>query len=87
MRHLLRRVTDQDIDSSELRDGGVDDRAAVCRVGQVARHEHRLAAGLLYPAGGLPRVVVLVEVGDEHVGAFPGERDGHGPADARCPRR
>jgi hypothetical protein len=44
--------------------------------------QHRLAAGLLYPAGGLPRIIVLVEVGDEHVGAFPGKRDRHGPPNA-----
>jgi hypothetical protein len=56
--------------------------AAVRRLGQVARHEYRLAAGLLHPAGGLPGVVVLVEVGDEHLRAFPGEGDGHRPADA-----
>jgi hypothetical protein len=37
----------------------------------VAWHYHCLAAGLLHPCTGLLRVVVLVEVGDEHVGTFP----------------
>jgi len=61
VRHLLRGVH-QDVDPPELRDGGIDDRAAVLRVGQVAWHQHRPAAGLLDPAGGLLSVVMLVEV-------------------------
>jgi hypothetical protein len=46
----------------------------VRRAGQVAWREHRLAAGLLYPAGGLAGVVVLVKVGDEHACSWCGLR-------------
>ena len=65
VRHLLRCVADQDVDLAELGDGGTDDGPAVSRVGQVPGYEHRLTASLLDPAGGLVRVVVLVQVRDE----------------------
>ena len=52
-------------------------------VRDVAGNEHDPAAGLLDPARGLPRVVLLLgQVGDQDIGAFAGEGDGHGAADA-----
>src|SRR5690606_23234488 len=42
----------------------------------------RAATGLADPAHGLARVVVLVVVGDRHVGPLAGERDGDGATDA-----
>ena len=41
-----------------------------------------LPPGLLDELRGVLRVLVLVEVGDQDVGALAGEGDGHGPADA-----
>ena len=51
-------------------------------VGEVAADEHRPAAGLLDVARGLLGVVVLVEVGDDDVGALAGEGDRDRAADA-----
>src|ERR1700744_1070925 len=76
------RVADQHVDPAELLHGPVDDLAAVRRVGQVAGHQHRLTAGLLDPLGRLPRVFILVQVADQHVGAFAGECDRHRAADS-----
>src|SRR5689334_4463594 len=52
------------------------------RVLDVAADEGRLAAGLLDPFAGLVRVVVLVQVGDQDVGALAREGNGDGTADA-----
>jgi hypothetical protein len=79
---LLSCVADQHVQVPELADRGVDDGTAVRGIGHVVGHQHRLAACLLDPLAGLFRVVVLIEVRDQHVGAFAGEPDGHGPADA-----
>ena len=56
--------------------------AAVRGLGHVAGDQHRLAAGLLDELGGVLGVVVLVEVGDQHVGTLAGEGDRHRAADA-----
>jgi hypothetical protein len=45
-------------------------------------YQHASAAGVLDIAGDVARVVVLVEVGNQHFGACPGKRDGDGTADA-----
>src|SRR6202012_1994654 len=76
------QVADQSVDPAELLYGPVDDLAAVRRVGQVAGNQHRLTAGLLDPFGRLPRVFILVQVADQHVGAFAGECDHHRAADS-----
>ncbi len=55
---------------------------AVRAVGEVAGHQHAPAAGLLDVARGVLRVLVLVQVGDQDVGALAGEGDRDGPADA-----
>src|SRR6185369_222140 len=61
--------------------GPRDDVPAVLRLGQVATDEHGAAPGLLDELGDLGRVVVLAQVGDEDVSAFPRVRDGDRPAD------
>ena len=60
---------------------------AVRPVGDVAGHQHALAAGLLDVLRGVLRVVVLVQVGDQDVGALPGEGDARRPGRCRCRRR
>ena len=58
-------------------------RRQCCLVGDVAGDQHDAAAGLLDPARGLARVVFLLgQVGDQDIGAFAGEGDGHRAADA-----
>jgi len=43
---------------------------------------HRFATGLFDPARGLLRVVMLVEIADQHIGALAREGDGDGAANA-----
>ena len=80
---LERGVVDQDVEPAELGDGALDDAPAVSLVGDVAGNQHDAAAGLLDPARGLARVVLLLgQVGDHDVGALAGEGDGYRAADA-----
>ena len=76
-RHLIGGVADQHVDLAELLDRLADHGPAVGGVVQVTRHQHRLAGVLL----------LLGQVGDEHVGALAGEGDRHGTADAGVPAR
>src|SRR4051794_32164013 len=80
--HLERRVADEDVHPAELLDGLRDHGPAVGGVREVAGDQDGLLAGLLDPRRGVLRVLVLVEVGDEDVGALPGVRDRDGLADA-----
>src|SRR5690606_16721286 len=58
----------------------------VLLLAHVARDGHRLPAGLLDPAGGLVGLLLLaVQVGEQYVRPFAGERQGHRPADAGVP--
>src|SRR6185437_5774267 len=79
--HLVCGVAHQHVDAPELVHGPRDDVPAVLRLGQVATDEHGAAPGLLDELGDLGRVVVLAQVGNEDVGAFPRVRDGDRPAD------
>ena len=80
--HLVGGVVDQDVDLAERLERGGDDLAAVRGVRDIAVDQHGLAAGLLHQRGGVLGVVVLVEVGDQHVGALAGVGDRHRPSDA-----
>jgi hypothetical protein len=82
VRHLEGGVIHQHVDAAEFLHRALDDGAAVGRIGQVARHQDRLAAGFLDQALGFLRILVLVQVGDQDVRAFARERQGHGAADA-----
>ena len=59
----------------------LDDAPAVLGIAQVAAHLHGLAPGGLDQLGRLGGVLVLVEVGDEHVGALARERQRDRAAD------
>src|SRR3954462_7132369 len=48
----------------------------------VAGDQHTATPGLLHPAPGFLRVLVLIEVADQQVRAFARERDGDRAADA-----
>ena len=85
VRALERGVVDEHVDPAEGAHGFLDDVAAHRRVGEVSGHERRVAARLLDPARGLGRVVVLVEICDEHVRALAREGDRDGAADAASP--
>jgi hypothetical protein len=50
--------------------------------GHVTGHQHHPSAGLLDQPGGVLGVLVLVQIGDEDVGALAGVGDGHGAPDA-----
>ena len=77
-------VVDQDVQAAQVMHGLVDGPLAVGFLGQVAADGHAPVPGLLDQAGGVLCVLVLLlgQVGDGHVGAFLGERDGDRPADA-----
>ena len=79
---LKRGVADQDVDPAKFLHGVVDDRPAVRGVGEVAGDQDRGPPGVLDPFPGVFGIFVLVEVGDDHVRALPGEGDRHRLADA-----
>ena len=58
-----------------------DEVAAVLGLGHVAGYEHGPSAGVLDQPCGVLGVGVLVQIGDEDVGAFASVGDGHGPTD------
>jgi hypothetical protein len=62
--------------------------APVGMCGTAARHSQNIAYRLVFMTGGVLGVVLLLgQVRDEHVGALPGVRDRHRPADAGVPAR
>ena len=81
-RHLMGGVVDEHVEPAEFLDGAIDQRAAMRRVGHVARHQYGAAAGLLDPARRLACVLILAQIGDQHIGALPRESDRDGAADA-----
>lgn len=86
--HLVRGVVKEDVDAAHLLERLVDDLLAVVPARQVGGEKVALAAVRLHDALRLLRVLLLVgEVDDEGVGAFQGEQDGGGPADARVAAR
>src|ERR1700738_2254528 len=56
-------------------------------VGNVARNENSTTASRFHQVSGLLRVVVLVEVGNQDVGAFTGKCDNHCTANAAVATR
>src|SRR6201989_3020423 len=48
----------------------------------IAGYDNGSAPRLLNPGGAFLRIVMLLEVGDQDVGAFPSESQRHGAADA-----
>ncbi|CAA9374762.1 MAG: hypothetical protein AVDCRST_MAG32-1075 [uncultured Nocardioides sp.] len=88
LRHLVRRVVDEDVDAAELLDGTIDERAARLLLREVPGHEHGAASGVLDQSSRLLRVLVLaLQVGDDHVGALAGEGQRDRPADPRVTAR
>ena len=87
MHHLVGRVVDEDVDAAEFSDRAVDHRPAMVRVRQVTADQYAFAARLFDITGDIARVLVLVQIGDENVGALTGKRDGDGAPECRYPRR
>src|SRR5690606_41299063 len=75
-------VGDGHAQPAAVADGVLDALAAVPLLGHVAAECAAAAPGGLDQAGGVPGVVVLLQVGDRDVGALLGERDGGGAPDA-----
>src|SRR5690606_3872683 len=69
----------------EFADRTVDHTAAVGRVGQVAGNQHTSASRIGDKLRHLGGVVVLVQVGDQHIGSLAGVGDRHRPADPAVP--
>src|SRR5439155_4600931 len=62
--------------------GRLDNAAAVVRLLYVASDKHSLPAGILHESLGLLGVIVLIQIGNEHVGALARIRDGDRPANS-----
>jgi hypothetical protein len=78
---LVRCVVDKDIDAAEFAHRPFDDIPAMVRRLDIAGDENRLPARLLDPFPRLLGILVLVEIGDEDIGAFAGIGYGDGAPD------
>src|SRR6185437_3085600 len=75
-------VVDEDIDASEFRNSLVDDRAAMRGRSDIARHQHRFAAGFFHESPRLLRILVFVEIRNQDIRAFAREGNGDSPSNA-----
>lgn len=85
--HFKSRVVHKDVKVPELQHRALVARAAVPFVADVAVHEERFAARRFHHALRLTRVLVLAQVGDQHVGTFAGERQRDGSTNAAVSAR
>lgn len=83
----MRRIVHENVETPELAHGPIDQGATMARLLDVARHQHRLAPGLLDPATGLPRVLFFREIGSEDVRPLARESNRHRSSDPPDRRR
>jgi hypothetical protein len=69
VRHLMGGIVDKDIEPAEFVHDFVNKPATVFGILYVVRHEQRATAGFLDPMRRLLRVLMLAQIGDQHVGA------------------
>src|SRR4051794_31522605 len=81
-RVLMRRVVDEDVYCAERLDGALDDRATMIGIADVAGDQDDLASLALHQRLDLSGILVLVQIGDDDVGTFPGIGDRDRAADA-----
>jgi hypothetical protein len=74
------RVVYEDVDATKFVDGALYQILAMFLGLNVARNDKSLAAGFLDPLRGVAGVVVLVEIGNDDVGAFSGKSNSDGLA-------
>jgi len=67
---------------ADLRDRPLDNALAVPLVSQVAGHGDAGAPALAHHTCGLLRIVIFVQIRDQHIRALSREGDGNGPANA-----
>jgi hypothetical protein len=84
---LVRGIVDQNVDGTELLDGPVDNRAAMLGILDIAGDEDTGGSCFFHQPPGFARVLVFIEVGDEHVGAFARKSESDGAADATVATR
>ncbi len=77
------RIVDQDVDAAQRPVRLPRGLVAECRVTHVTADGNAAPALFLDRGARGPRILVLVQVQDRHVGTFAREQDGHCPADAR----
>lgn len=82
MSHLESGVVDQNIDTTELRHGLVDNVVALLFLRQIAGKQQALTASSFNPARSLLRIFVPIQIGNCNVCAFTDIRNGHSPTDA-----
>ena len=83
MGHLVGGVVDQDVELAEILDRALDQPPAVRRVLDVAGDENCTAPGLLDPPSRFLRVLVLLQIRNQHVGALAREGDRDRASDPR----
>src|SRR5438067_1392781 len=72
----------ENVDRAELRHGLIDDRSAMLGILDIPCDEHHLAACFFHQSLALVRVLLLVEIGDQHIGALAREGESDGAADS-----
>jgi hypothetical protein len=78
----MRRIVDEDIDTTKFGHGGVYDLAAVGGFLNVARHQDDLSTRLLDQPLYLLRILIFAQTGDQQVRPLPGEGQRDRSADA-----
>ena len=85
--HAARGVRDDEVESPEALDGGVDDPVDVVGVAEMPLHEQGAAPLRLDEPLRLVRGILVADVADGDVGALARELQARRPADARARRR
>src|SRR5262245_61565191 len=75
-------VIDEYVDPAQFGQGGLNNGAAVVRLLYIASDKHGLSARVLHKSLGLPSIIVLIQIGNEHVGALTRISDGDRAADS-----
>ena len=75
-------VIDEYVDRAQLGQGAFNNGAAVVRLLYVASDKHSFPAGVLYQFLSLFGIIVLIQIGNEHVGTLARIRNGDRAADS-----
>ncbi|MGY3116979.1 hypothetical protein ACVWXN_000399 [Bradyrhizobium sp. i1.4.4] len=73
-------VVDENVDTAEVADRQIDDLPAMVRGSQITFHQDRLTTFGFDESRYFLGVVVLIEIGNQDIGALAGESDGDSPS-------
>ena len=83
----MRSVVDEHVDPAERLHRFIDQRPAMRRLRDIARHQQALLSGFRYQPSRLLGVPVLIEIRDEQIGALAREGERDGAANSGIPAR